>query len=58
MLFVDDYDEGYALLLLRAASEVVERRPLFGVAYHHRIILVDALPVYEEYLAGMDIAFG
>ena len=58
VLLVDDDDKRYFLFYLGATSKVVERCTLLGVAYHKRIVLVDALPVDKEYFAWMYISVG
>ena len=58
VLLVNDNDDRNALLFLCPASEVIEGSTLFGVSYHHGIILIDTLPVDKKNLTRMDIALG
>ena len=53
VFLVDDNHHRQMLLYLGLAYQLIERAVLLVVTYHHGIVLVDALPVEEEHIAGM-----
>ena len=58
MFIVDHKHDRYAVIVLCAASNIIERSRVFGFAYHQVFVLVDALPVYKENFARLYVAVG
>ncbi len=58
MFLVNHKHDRYAVIVLCATSDVVERSRVFGFAHHQVLILIDALPVDKENLARLDESVG
>ena len=58
VFLVNHHHYGQPQLLTGAARYLVERGRLLRVAHHQVLVLVDALPVHEEYLARLYHAVG
>lgn len=58
VLLVNHKYDRYAVIVLCAAGNIIERSRVFGFAHHQILILVDALPVHKKNFSRLDIAVG
>ena len=58
MFLVNHKHDRYAVIVLSAASNIIQRCRVFGFAHHQILIFVDTLPVHKKNFARLDIAIG